>query len=126
MRIWDIDPPHLCRQHLLGEHRELHGLWNILVQGRQGYSRHPETLRWVGRLSALYQRHNALVAEMTRRGYAHHSPLDARRATGSANQTVFVHSIEEQRQILLLKGCDCFSGDPSQHTGGSAAAQGEQ
>ena len=25
MRIWDVDPALLCRSHLLGEHRELHG-----------------------------------------------------------------------------------------------------
>lgn len=50
MRVWDIEPRFLCRQHLLAEHRELHGLWNILTKhgGTGGYSRHPETLRWVG------------------------------------------------------------------------------
>lgn len=58
MRIWDLDPAILCRQHLLGEHRELHGLWNILVreqqgQGTGGYANHPETRRWEGRLKAL-------------------------------------------------------------------------
>ena len=31
MRVWDIHPKHLCRKHLLAEHRELHGLWNILT-----------------------------------------------------------------------------------------------
>ncbi|MDD3940683.1 MAG: pyrimidine dimer DNA glycosylase/endonuclease V, partial [Candidatus Pacebacteria bacterium] len=29
MRVWDIHPKDLCRKHLLAEHRELHGLWNI-------------------------------------------------------------------------------------------------
>jgi hypothetical protein len=46
MRIWDIPPRALCRQHLLGEHRELHAVWAVLTQGKSGYSRHPETLRW--------------------------------------------------------------------------------
>ncbi len=32
MRVWDIHPKHLCRKHLLAEHRELHGLWNILTK----------------------------------------------------------------------------------------------
>ena len=67
MRIWDVEPRELCRAHLLGEHRELHGLWNILTLGKTGYSRHPETLRWAGRLAALYARHEALVHEMQRR-----------------------------------------------------------
>lgn len=82
MRIWDVPPEIMCRQHLLGEHRELHGLWNILTHGKAGYSRHPETLRWEGKLAALYRRHEALVAEMNRRGYRHGSPLDPALATG--------------------------------------------
>ena len=108
MRIWDIDPRLLCRNHLLGEHRELHGLWNILTQGLSGYSRHPETLRWAGRLAALQRRHEALVGEMERRGYRHHSPLEPSLATGSDVQDVFVDLPDAQRAILKAKGCACF------------------
>ncbi len=43
MRIWDIPASKLCTKHLLGEHRELHTIWNILTQNKSGYSRHPET-----------------------------------------------------------------------------------
>jgi hypothetical protein len=109
MRIWDIEPRFLCRQHLLGEHRELHGLWNILVEGKRGYSMHPETLRWVGKLGALYDRHEALVAEMARRGYGHHTPLDPALAHGSREQRAYVDTPARQREILRLKGCDCFA-----------------
>ena len=76
MRIWDVPPAYLNRQSLLGEHRELHGLHNIVMHGKKGYSRHPETLRWIGCLSGLARRHAALVAEMRVRGYSHRSPLD--------------------------------------------------
>ena len=76
MRIWDLEPACLCRSHLLGEHRELHAVWAILTQDKRGYRHHPETRRWEGKLAALYRRHEALVAEMTRRGYRHASPLD--------------------------------------------------
>jgi Pyrimidine dimer DNA glycosylase len=112
LRIWDVEPTLLCRQHLLGEHRELHGLWNILVreeQGREtsGYANHPETRRWEGRLKALFARHEALVAEMTRRGYRHNSPLDPTRATGKAVQDRFVDPIGRQYDLLRRKGCDC-------------------
>jgi sugar lactone lactonase YvrE len=62
MRIWDVPPSLLCRQHLLGEHRELHGLWRIITEDRQGYAKHPETRRWRGKLAALYERHDALGA----------------------------------------------------------------
>ncbi len=107
MRIWDLPPSLLCRQHLLGEHRELHALWTILTQGKSGYARHPETLRWRGKLSALYQRHEALVAEMHRRGYHHASPLDASLATGETVQHDYVDSPAQQRCILVDKGCLC-------------------
>ena len=107
MRIWDIEPERLCRQHLLGEHRELHGLWVILTQDKQGYSRHPETLRWRGKLKALYRRHERLVAEMSRRGYRHNTSLPAEQATGLAQQDEYKDSPAEQIEILRSKGCGC-------------------
>lgn len=108
MRIWDLDPRLLCRQHLLGEHRELHGLWNILTQEKSGYRNHPETRRWVGRLAALHLRHEHLVEEMTARGYEHRSPLDAKLASGSLEQLDRVDSDEMQRRILSAKPCPCL------------------
>lgn len=110
MRVWDIHPKHLCRKHLLGEHRELHGLWNILTkhQGKGGYSQHPETLRWVGKEHALYLRHEALVQEFTRRGYRHHTPLDQKLATGQSTQKDFINTVAEQRVLLKNKPCECL------------------
>jgi len=110
MRIWDVPPKYLCRQHLLAEHRELHGLWNILTvhKGQGGYSRHPETLRWAGKQKALYLRHEALVKEFTRRGYRHRTPLDKRKATGSGIQASFINTLKEQRAILNDKNCGCL------------------
>jgi hypothetical protein len=107
VRIWDVHPSRLCRNHLLGEHRELHGLWNIITQGKPGYSRHPETLRWVGKQKALYLRHELLVAEIHWRGYRHNSPLDKKLATGRGRQTVFIDSIRRQYGLLRAKPCDC-------------------
>jgi hypothetical protein len=111
VRIWDLEPSLLCRSHLLGEHRELHGLWNILTREMQGYRKHPETRRWEGKLAALYRRHEALVAEMTRRGYRHASPLDPALATGSGRQDAYVDTPAEQRRILADKPCDCLLAD---------------
>ncbi len=110
MRVWDVHPKHLCRKHLLAEHRELHGLWNILTKhkGKGGYSRHPETLRWVGKQKALYERHKRLVLEFTRRGYQHHSPLDKKYATGKGGQKTFINTVAEQKKILKQKSCECL------------------
>lgn len=107
MRIWDIPPAELCRSHLLGEHRELHGLWNIITLDKRGYGRHPETLRWVGKRAALFARHEALVTEMARRGYAHRSPLDRALADGLDRQDDYIDPPARQREILRAKPCAC-------------------
>lgn len=109
MRIWDIDPKYLCRNHLLAEHRELHGIWNILVKYKCkcGYSRHPETLRWVGKQKALFKRHEKLMQEFKRRGYNHFSNLNKRFAVGSGEQKVLLNKKSEQKIILTKKKCSC-------------------
>jgi len=82
MRIWDLNPGYLNRQSLLGEHRELHGIVSIIKHNKKGYSKHPETLRWVGHGWALKQRHKLLVAEMNLRGYTDRSPVLLRSKSG--------------------------------------------
>ena len=107
VRIWDVPPHILCRAHLLGEHRELHATWTILTEGKRGYARHPEVVRWQGKLRALFLRHEALVAEMTERGYNHRTPLDEALATGASVQDGFVDGLDAQYLLLQAKGCAC-------------------
>lgn len=107
MRIWDISPSKLCKNHLLGEHRELHAIWTVITENKKGYSLHPETLRWKGKLKAIYFRHENLVQEMIRRGYNHKSPLDKRKATGKSIQNDYLDSPSKQIKILKNKGCNC-------------------
>jgi hypothetical protein len=75
MRVWDIHPGFLNGQSLLGEHREIHAIYTVLCQGKKGYSRHPETIRWRDHLASLWLRHQQVVAEMRLRGFHHFSPL---------------------------------------------------
>lgn len=107
MRVWDVSPKILCRKHLLGEHRELHAIYSILSQNKKGYRNHPETKRWVGKLRALYARHDALVKEMGARDYVHASPLEKKHARGKKMQDVFVNTVREQMKILKEKPCEC-------------------
>jgi len=79
----------------------------MIVNGKKGYARHPETLRWRGKLKALYGRHEALFVEMSNRGYQHRSPLATREATGSAKQTHYVDMPRRQIVILWNKGYQC-------------------
>ncbi len=110
MRIWDIEPKYLCHKHLLAEHRELHGLWNILSKHKcqGGYSKHPETLRWVGKTKALFARHDLLVKEFLYRGYFHKSPLEKKQAKGKDRQDCLLNTKKEQKEILKNKKCSCF------------------
>ncbi len=107
MRIWDLPPTVLCRNHLLGEHLELHAMWSVIVNNKKGYSKHPETLRWVGKLKALYLKHDEIVKEMKERGYKHKSNLDSTLAKGKTKQTVYINTILEQKKILKSKKCLC-------------------
>lgn len=72
-RMWMVDPKMLCRQHLLGEHAELHMIASNLRLGRsiEGYIQinaiEPKSVK---------RRHDELVAEMVSRGMKHRSPLD--------------------------------------------------
>jgi hypothetical protein len=108
MRIWDIRPEYLCREHLLGEHRELHAIWSVIINNKKGYRHHPEVMRWRGRLPALFIRHGKLVAEMLNRGYHHYSNLSKRGLSGKKVQRQFINTINEQKVILRKKGCQCF------------------
>jgi hypothetical protein len=107
MRIWDINPNVLCRQHLLGEHREIHAIWSIITENKKGYSNHPETKRWKGKLKALYNRHEEIVKEMKKRGYVHNNPLEKRLAIGKDKQNVYIDTIEDQMKVLNNKNCNC-------------------
>lgn len=101
MRIWDLSPGYLNRGSLLGEHRELHGLYSILANGKKGYSSHPETLRWVGAIGSLVERHNHLIAEMSLRGYVDRTPLVPEDAP--VWPSVFVDPPGQQIEILRSK-----------------------
>ncbi|MDQ2621507.1 MAG: pyrimidine dimer DNA glycosylase/endonuclease V [Actinomycetota bacterium] len=119
MRIWDRVPPEsLCRKHLLGEHRELHGLWNILLRVESGedprqvgYAGHPETKRWFGHGPALWNRHEMLATEMTSRGYNHQSPLkEGESGCPLAGDAGLPDALDDQLAALAAKDCDCDTG----------------
>jgi len=107
MRIWDLSVKKLCKNHILGEHRELHAIWNIISRNKKGYLNHPETKRWKGKLKTLYNRHEKLVVEMEKRGYNHNSPLDIDLAVRKEIQFEHINSIDDQIKILKNKMCKC-------------------
>lgn len=68
-----IDPTIMCRNHLLGEHAEIHMFIGVIDHGQtvRGYLQ-----RGLLEVHSLYTRHQELVKEMKRRGYNHFSALD--------------------------------------------------
>lgn len=76
MRSWyPISVKELDDKRLRGEHAELHCLNSVILNNKKGYSKHPETLRWVGHTKAMQRRHDEIEAEMLRRGMKPKSPM---------------------------------------------------
>ena len=101
MRVWDLPAGYLNRQGLLGEHRELHGIYSIIRENKTGYANHPETLRWVRTLSGLGMRHRQLAAEMALRGYVDRTPI---RVAMPRLKWPDAFVTEPADQIALLRG----------------------
>jgi hypothetical protein len=110
MLVWDVPAGYLSRQSLLGEHRELHALYSVLLHGRIGYSRHPETRRWAGCANGLVRRHDLLVAEMRLRGYRDRSPLSCARRKRLRWPAVFVTDPADQFLLLQSKYGSAVAG----------------
>ena len=71
-RMWCVNSRKLCRQHLLGEHKELHQLVGSL---RKGKSIKGHIEKGQVEVHSIKKRHLELVKEMKRRGYKHQSEL---------------------------------------------------
>jgi len=71
-RMWMGDPKTMCKNHLLGEHKEIHQLLGSLKKGFNvdGYVRNNCI-----EINSIERRHNELVVEMTARGWNHWSPI---------------------------------------------------
>lgn len=72
MRMWMVNPKLMCRQHLLGEHKEIHMFAGVLKKGTSinGYLKNK-----LIDTDNLNSRHDELVTEMKARGYNHKTPL---------------------------------------------------
>lgn len=72
MRMWNLPPQILCRQHFLGEHNELHKFVGAL-----NHNRNITTYIQKGyfEIHNIRKRHEELVLDFPRRHYNHNSPL---------------------------------------------------
>jgi len=72
--MWAISPRGLCRNHLLGEHMEMHKIVGSWEHGHLGLVISLADKGYID-TRLLFVRHTLLAEEMTRRGYRHQSPL---------------------------------------------------
>ena len=74
MRMWNIKPELMCRQHLLGEHYEIHKMiGNLRNSGK--WTKSLTSKGFLEPQNAI-KRHNELVKEMNLRNYKHKSTLN--------------------------------------------------
>lgn len=105
MRMWMINPKLMCRNHLLGEHLEIHMFVGTINEGKSldGYIKNG-----LLEFSKLRERHDELVEEMKTRGYNHKSPLQEIKM--DVSETVAKSKVNRRRnKSELFKRCfACF------------------
>ena len=101
--MWMIDPAVLCRKHLLGEHVEHHMFVGAMQKGIavEGYLANN-----LLEVAKLQERHDALAAEMEKRGYHHKSPLAAGKVMKCYANAVRV-DVEAAKADLFHRCPDC-------------------
>jgi len=72
MRMWNINPKVMCRQHLLGEHVEMH-MFKGTIEKKKSISGYLKN--GLVNIGQIKLRHDELVEEMKRRGFNHKSPM---------------------------------------------------
>lgn len=73
MRMWGVSPKFMCREHLMGEHLEIHMFLGTI---RKKISIHGYVKNNLVEPRSLILRHEELVREIKRRGYTHKSPVE--------------------------------------------------
>jgi hypothetical protein len=116
--MWLVNPRLMCRQHLLGEHVELHMMVGCLVRGKSlaGYI---ET--GLIDTALIRRRHLELVREMERRGYTHASELPAFKAPVAGGSIDAAGNLLELRR--RCKSCASRMKDHQNHSRGRKKTQ---
>jgi len=106
MRMWMVNPRLLCRQHLLGEHNEIHQHRHVFAKGLSIGGRRGQI-----EPSSMSVRHDALAAEMLSRGYRHSSPY-AQPDLSGYDLDGFVVNPTESLAILIRRCPACRAKVP--------------
>lgn len=111
MRMWMVDPEIMCRQHLLGEHVEIHMLIGSLKRHRR-----IDKFLDKGLLDPenIVFRHFELAIEMISRGFQHNSDISQNELNNILLQYPHRHNghvnIEESLRELIFRCPKCYNG----------------
>ncbi len=99
-RMWLVSPKKLCRQHLLGEHKELHQLVGSILKNKsiKGHIEKGQI-----EVHSIKKRHIELVKELLRRGYKHQSPLKTFKSFKAGKINILENERELERRC---KNCN--------------------
>ena len=93
MRMWMVDPKMMCRQHLLGEHNEIHKHRHVFIK-KYSIKNRVKSGNIQIEPESTQKRHDELAQEMLKRGYNHKSPY---------TQPDISHLPDEQRKAKVDK-----------------------
>ena len=102
MRMWNVDPKLLCRQHILGEHLEMHYFIGTIKKNKKldGYINNG-----LVEVHNILTRHDELEIEMKSRGINAKSPLTY---DNDLPKIGFVN-VQENLQELCRRCSECRS-----------------
>lgn len=96
--MWGAKPETMCRQHLLGEHLELHMFAGTLKKkgGLKGYITNN-----LLDVKEIKNRHDAIAEEMRSRGFNHKTPMES-----NPNYDYLPEELQERRLNKLASAKD--------------------
>jgi hypothetical protein len=72
-RMWMVNPKIMCKNHLLGEHKEIHQLLGSI---RNNISINGYVEKRIIEPRSIFSRHQRIMVEMAKRRYNHYSNID--------------------------------------------------
>lgn len=105
-RMWLVDPAIMCKNHLLGEHREMHQVKGTVEKHKHGKN----VLKGLADVNAIdtrliKERHDELVEEMKNRGWTgHQTPMEDVENPG---EDIGEIDREENLELILRRCKDC-------------------
>ncbi|MFW6129814.1 MAG: pyrimidine dimer DNA glycosylase/endonuclease V [Atribacterota bacterium] len=105
-RMWMVNPKILCKDHLLGEHKEIHQLLGSLKKGHsiQGYLD-----KKIVEPQNIIQRHKEIVKEMENRDYNHNSELKEEDLKAIEDAPECNVDKTKSEMELFIRCDDCFN-----------------